>query len=110
MKHKLLAARNYVSFDPRGLTLDMSFQTIALLMLSLFCKKMWAKNTFNISPVFQLRTLHTSNEYHPSIYIFTPELCKTVQKFAERHGLAIMLAISGDLGTRLALPRVEEDD
>ena len=39
MKHKLLAARNYVSFDPRGLTLDMSFQTIALLMLSLFCKK-----------------------------------------------------------------------
>ena len=35
---------------------------------------------------------------------------RIVQKCAELHGLAIMLAISGDLGTRLALPRVEEDD
>ena len=43
-------------------------------------QKMWAKNTFNISPVLQLRTLHTSNEY-PCMYLHLHTA--TVQKCAE---------------------------
>ena len=51
-----------------------------------------------------------STNLHARIVQNCAELCRTVQNCAELHELAIVLAISGDLGTRLALPRVEEDD
>ena len=49
--------------------------------------------------------------HHRRLIVYSTNLhARIVQNCAELHELAIVLAISGDLGTRLALPRVEEDD
>lgn len=68
-----------MSFDPRGLTLDMSFQTIALLMLSLFCKKCGPKihSIFLLSSNWELCTHQMSIQVFTSSHPNCAKVCRT---------------------------------